>query len=110
MMGRDGKAMLSFSEFEKVLNNVKRFWDRLDEIYMATDGCFDIWTLTNGGCIDDVLTLIQRMFKDDEEWVNYWVYDLNWGLNYKSGCVRNADGSDIKLETLRDLYDFLIAK
>jgi hypothetical protein len=50
------------------------------------------------------------MFKDDEEWVNYWVYDLNWGLNYKSGCVRNADGSDIKLETLRDLYDFLIAK
>ena len=101
--------MLSFNEFEKVLNNVKKFWDRQTEIEKATDDCLNMWELTDGGCIDDVLFLLQKIFKDTEKWISYWVYDLDWGKDYKPGCVRNSDGSDIVLETTRDLYDFLVS-
>lgn len=100
--------MLSFAEFEKVMNNVKKFWDRLMEIESVTDGCVQAWEMTNGGCIDDVLMLLQKMFRDTEEWLTYWVYDLDWGNDYKPGCVENEDGSNIELETMRDLYDFLL--
>ena len=100
--------MLSFNEFEKVLNNVKKFWDRQTEIEKATDGCLNMWELTDGGCIDDVLFLLQKVFYDTEECISYWVYDLDWGKDYKPGCVRNADGSDINLETMQDLYAFLL--
>lgn len=108
MMERVGKAMLSFAEFEKVMNNVKKFWDRQTEIEKATDGCLNVWEMTNGGCIDDVLMLLQKMFNDTEEWISYWVYELKWGNDYEPGCVRNADGSNIELATIRDLFNFLI--
>lgn len=102
--------MLAFADFENILNRVKKFWDRLTEINTVTDGCVNAWEMTNGGCIDDVLYLLQQMLGDTEEWLSYWVYDLEWGTEYKPGCVKEADGSNIKLETMRELYDFLYCR
>lgn len=54
----------------------------------------------------DVLT---RMFSDDDNrWIEYWMYELDFGRQYEDGMIRSQDGADIPLRTASDLYSLLI--
>lgn len=40
-------------------------------------------------------------------WISWWVYELNWGKDWKPGCATDKDGNDIKVRDAGELYDFL---
>jgi hypothetical protein len=60
--------------------------------------------------VNQIIKLLQFEFGDDhdESWVDYFIYELNFGEDYKDGCVRRADGSHVDLSSAEKLYDWLI--
>lgn len=62
-------------------------------------------------CVDMTLRLLHIMFEkaDRDNWIEYFCFELDFGKKWEVGCVRQKDGTDIKLETPEDLYDYLVS-
>lgn len=60
-------------------------------------------------CSSTVLRLLHNIFgeADKGDWIEYFCLDLDYGKKWKPETATEKDGSDIKLETAEDLYDFL---
>jgi hypothetical protein len=59
--------------------------------------------------IDQLLKLLKIAMNDDKtnSWIEYFLYELNFGPKYYHGCANNADGSFIDLSDAGKLWDFL---
>lgn len=101
--------MLTYEEFEKILSHCKNFYDRLNQFEEATGNTIELWEITNGGCLDDVIHLLQKIFNDTNEWISYWIFDLEWGTQPCPLTVLSPDGSITDLTTMRGLYNLLTA-
>lgn len=64
------------------------------------DVCFAFPTL-----IDSTIELLQEAMNDEDEWIDYWVYELNCGEEYFDGIALDANGNPIELKTIWDLYN-----
>lgn len=42
--------------------------------------------------------------------LEYFIYDLNFGKEYKEGCVTEIDGSPIDISTTEKLYDYIASE
>lgn len=61
----------------------------------------------------DILTNIiaEAMNDTENEWINYYIYELDWGEKNNELKVYEADGvTEIPLRTLEDLYNILVNK
>lgn len=89
------------NEFEnnlsKVFKNSKRATDFMDAA-MFTD-CY---------MIEYILDLLEDEFNDTNHWISYWVYELNFGKLWSPGMIIDKNEKDIKLQTKKDLYNFLM--
>lgn len=54
-----------------------------------------------------VVDLLSEMFKDEEGWLSYFIYERDWLLDFKLGDIMIND-EKIKIENWKDVYDFLI--
>lgn len=99
--------MLKFDEFKRYIAHIKQ---EIKHVQALNDVCnsYDVIGTTFGGSIlvDDMVDLLETLLKDSEGWINYWVFDLDFGEKYHKGCVR-VDGRDIALETVDDLWRFI---
>lgn len=61
---------------------------------------------------EQLIKLLKVSLSDNhrDSWIEYYIYELDFGKKYKKGCATNADGSEINLSTAKDLYDFLVTK
>lgn len=46
--------------------------------------------------------------QDKESWIDYFIFELDFGNDYHDGCVVRKDGSNVDLSTPDKLYDFLM--
>lgn len=55
------------------------------------------------------IDLLKEALSLDEsnDWIEYFIYDLEFGTKFKLGCVVEADGKAIDLSTAAALYDYL---
>ncbi len=68
------------------------------------DCFYDNFTLSG-----QLVHLLKLAFQDEEDsWIDYYIYELEFGRNYTDGCVKLADGTNVKLYNASDLYDFLL--
>ncbi|NCQ52027.1 hypothetical protein GW796_09055 [archaeon] len=92
-------------EFVDVINQFEKY-NILIEKLSDLIGCEGIITIG-----DDLKTAImcylEKMTKDEYKWIEYFIYELDYGKKYKDGCIIDSDGSYIKLRTPEDLYNFL---
>lgn len=58
--------------------------------------------------VDNVVDLLTLATHDEDDWISYWLFELNCGKEYHDGCVTDADESIIKLATIEDLWNILI--
>lgn len=98
--------MLTFEQFEKYINEIKKRNDRLDEICDVLGGCewlFDIHMA------DEVISLLSYIMNDKDDWIAYWVYEQEFGTKWVDDeTASQADGTPIVLRTTRQLYDYLV--
>ena len=50
---------------------------------------------------------IEMFDNHDHSWIEYFIYELDFGNKYKSGCAKYTDGEIIDLSSAESLYDFL---
>ena len=56
----------------------------------------------------DVLTLLESATGDVDGTVSYFVWDLNFGKDWKPGMITDKDGRDIPMGTIDDLWEELM--
>ena len=58
-----------------------------------------------------VVKLLENMFEDEEDTINWWLYELDYGRKFKLGYLQEErDGKtvNIDLSTAEKLYDYLL--
>ena len=56
-----------------------------------------------------IVNLLQRMFLDDDDFIGYFLYEIDFGRSELANSVRDADGNQIPMSTPGDLYDYLVS-
>lgn len=102
------KRVLSFENFKKYLDSIKNLWDFEDEMntVIRTHGGDDCSIWPSGWT--DILSLLEFIFNDKEEWISYWIYELDWGKEYEDDMIKDENGLSVKLQTEKDLYHLLL--
>ena len=103
--------ILSYEEFKKVMNGVVNELKFQDKIYDAVNSIgLEGEYFRNVPTVDTTLMLLNRIFKDDAEYplIDYWVFELNCGEDWKPDSVVDDDGNSIPLKTISNLYDELV--
>jgi hypothetical protein len=95
----------NFCEVMNKIQEVDSYHDKLNQFFVEShvDGY-----LIQPNCVEIAIELLECLFEDVDNWISYYVFELNWGSRYKPGCVTEEDGENIALNSLEHLYDFLI--
>lgn len=58
---------------------------------------------------NQLVKLMQVAMNDEHKnsWIEYYMWELDFGKNYKAGSTTRKDGSNIDLSTHESLWDFL---
>lgn len=56
--------------------------------------------------------LLKLSMNDNHEdsWIEYFIWDLEFGDKYKEGCAMYKDDTNINLSDAENLYDFLVGE
>ena len=88
------------------LQEVERKMDKVDE------ALYDLSPDFGGFHIPDVLEItldvLVDIFNDKNDWIDYFINELDFLKDYKMGCVRDGNDVPIDLSTWDKVYDFLI--
>ena len=101
---------LSLEQFKKHIGVIQK----LDEDMRRVHDAMQILDPDFGGfCISRVesalIDLLYDVMGDTcDTWISYWIYDLDYGKNWKPDSVKEKDGTVIPLKTAEDLYTHLI--
>lgn len=96
------------------INSMKELKKIIDDVHNVDDALRKLDPDFGGFFISRVINvnfhLLKNIFNDKDDWIEYYVYELNWGKSWKKGMITSKEGDDIKLKTLSDLYKILIKK
>jgi len=105
---------MDYKTFEKIINEIKEVLDFEDSILSL---CCDFNRNNKQGAEAEIffpdlsttcISLLNLIFDDKDDWISYYIWELNFGEYYEDGDVTDENGSIIKLKTIRDLYDLLV--
>jgi len=54
-----------------------------------------------------IINLLVACMNDNGQWIEYFIYDLDYGKEYHEGSVMQKDKTPIDISTEEKLYDFL---
>lgn len=57
---------------------------------------------------DQVVELLKVMFNDKDDWISYWIYELEFGRKADKYTVADENGNNIPLKTIEDLWNLLL--
>lgn len=112
-MSKVGKLAIDKEMFVEILVNIQK-QHKHDEICSKAfetiflDGY--IGSYNNSYLHSSLLYLLKKAFNDNhaDSWIDYFIYDLDFGKKYKDGCATYKDKSNINLSSSSTLYDFLM--
>ena len=97
-------------------NEFIRCMDDIEKIIQYNKGLNDFLNihdvdgyLFQPDCLETVVFLLHKIFNksDFDEWISYFIFDLEFGKKYKEGMIKDKNGQNIVLKTSRDLYKLL---
>ena len=54
-----------------------------------------------------VVLLLKKLMKDKDDWIDYFIYDLDYGRKYEPGFVKDEKGKNVDLSSAEKLYDYI---
>lgn len=101
----------------KVRYNKEKFFNLMNKLQKQTekeDAINDILSLDffDASCLSeayfsDIINLLTAMYDDENEYIWYYVTDLNFGKNYYDGMIQDKDNHNIRLANLDDLWSLI---
>lgn len=58
-------------------------------------------------CDIELVTLLTKIMEDYDGLIFYFCYEIDFGREWKVGCMTDIDGTDIPLRTIEDLWNAL---
>lgn len=95
-----------FIEIMDTLKGIAEAEEKITEALalLGTEGFFSTYKSTH--LIEEIL---QIEFEDKEnDWIGYFMYELEFGKNYHDGSITESDGEIVKMSNASELYDVLI--
>lgn len=105
--------MLSKEEFVKIINQLQEVSDLQDTLNDEIRKCklLNVDFVDGHGFVianeDIVVSLLEKIMNDDCDDISYFIYELNYGRDYKPGMITEND-IDIDFSTAEKLYDYLV--
>ena len=99
---------MSKESFCRVMDNYKSMWnftDDLNDLFRKYKSDGEVFPPM---CTGTVVDLLEYIFNDVDEWIQYWTLELEFGERYEDGDVQDKDGNNISLKTSENLYDLLV--
>jgi hypothetical protein len=63
----------------------------------------------NNIIVCQLIKLLGFMINDESSWIEYFIYDLEFGKKYRDGCVTDQDGTvNIDMSTPEKLFEYLM--
>jgi hypothetical protein len=91
----------------KELLFLKEMEGKIDELFKEMEPDFGYFSLARHETL--IVNLLKDAMEDEEDWIGYFVYELDCGKDYSKGCV-TIHGKAVKLETVDDLYKLLVRR
>ncbi len=102
------KKVLSRKKFNKYMDAIRKSDGYVCELNSLSDKYGGEGYLFPPNCVDELVKLLEYVFDDKGEWIEYFIYELDFGTEYHDGDVTEED-KNIPLATVDDLYDLLIS-
>lgn len=106
--------MISREKFIEILERLKNYnklQDKINSLFKEQiDNRENDFMNAGSICIGHesvVIFLLENMF--DTDMISYWIYELDYGKRYKSGCVTDENSKNIDISTAKKLYNYLIS-
>lgn len=100
--------MITKKQFIKYMNEFQHLEIIEDEITKAFRKLSsDFNQIHFGRYIDLISSILKDTFNDKNDWISYWIYDLEFGKKYEPNSV-TMNKKPIKMKTAGDLYDVLM--
>lgn len=96
---------------EKETRRIDRFNEGMRNVF--SDGDWDPPMLTEIDSFSALILLLSRLTEDrressvDESWLEYFIFELDYGKKWSKGSVVDENGEDIPFSTPEEVYDFL---
>ena len=111
-----GEVLLTKEEFVKILNRLEKateIQDKVSSIFRSSTENIEN-DFMNAGSLQIshesvVVNLLEKIFGDENfNDISYFIYDLNYGKEYKPNSITDDDGDVIDFSTAEKLYDYLV--
>lgn len=100
---RQDTVDMEYEKFKKYVTHLKEEFD-FEMTLLHAGISIDVPQIDN--ILNDELELLRSHFEDGDDWISYFIYELDFGTKCKLGTIYDDRGS-IKLETPIDLYYLL---
>lgn len=101
---------ITYEDFKKHIGDILRLQKLQSSLERAFNDYNNYYGDACAGCFptleSNLITLLEVITDDKDEWIQYWAYELDYGRNYESGKV-TIDNKPVSLKTVRDLWDML---
>lgn len=113
MKSNVGNLKIDFILFDKIIESIKNQMEHDEKCSDAfkiilPDNYISFYNNEHLNVM--IFNLLKMAFNDNIEhsWIEYFIYELDFGKKYKDGMILEKDGSLINLSTTKKLYNFLI--
>lgn len=97
--------MISLESFKKSIEVIRKYNDLQEELYKTlskiTDGNFIV--TVGDELIADILRLLQESLNDENDWIDWWMYEDVEKIVYYPDENKKVD-----ITKVEDLYNFLV--
>ena len=95
----------TFKKLMTQLVQIKKYEDNLQDAFKKFDPEFGNISFIRYEqiCVD----CLKVAMNDINDWIGYWIYELDCGKTAKKHTVTDKDGKDLPIKTLDDLYKII---
>lgn len=103
---------LSYKDFKRHINDIKALMnlqDRIDNFRHEYNksGVKDEFEFYFPTGIDNIIQLLALLTNDKDEWISYWIYELDFGKKANELKCTDGNGNKIPMNTIEDLWAVL---
>ncbi len=93
-------------EFLRVMKNLKDLENDIRSVHVALkklDPDFGGFFISRVPAL--ALDILKIAMEDKSNWIEYYIYEMDWGTRCKENSVTDKNGDPIPFRTVDDLYD-----
>ena len=98
----------NFIKYINKLKELRSIEDAINEVGKTLE-----FSINFGAYEQLIIDILTDAFDDDSSygsWISYYLYDLNFGIDWHEGCITDKDGNDIPLRDAGELWDLLVSE